>query len=177
MMLILTGEKGCGKTFLIRDLVFAHNIRVQGFLSLKEITDGEVTGISLLILPKQKMFPLATTSPIKTTEKTSRFYFYPKIIHLVNRHFHHIKKGLPFVFDEFGFLEMYQKGHFPIFENLIQNRHKTLMIVRRNLLDDFLSSYCRDINFSVVDMGKCDRQYAQNSILAFLNPPSNTNHG
>ena len=56
------GPSGCGKTSLIRDLLCAYDIRAQGFLGLKEITGGKVTGISLLILPKQKKFPAATTS-------------------------------------------------------------------------------------------------------------------
>ena len=178
MMLILTGKKGCGKTCLLNELLLAHDIiHVQGFLGMKEVHDNEVNGISLLILPERRIFPMATTSPIITTEKTSRFYFYPKVFALVNRHFHHVKPDLPFIFDEFGFLEMYQKGHFPVFEMLIKTRHKTLMVVRKTLVNDFVSSYCTDISYYIVDMGKCSKQHASKSILDFLTGQPRLNHG
>jgi nucleoside-triphosphatase THEP1 len=168
MIMILTGEKGCGKTSLINDLLLRYKIRVQGFLSLKEVHDKEVTGISLLILPERKMFPMATTSPIITTEKTSSFYFYPKAFALVNRHFHHITKDLPFIFDEFGFLEMHQKGHFPVFERLIKAKHKTLVVVRKTLANEFASSFCSGITYSVMDMKKHTQKNLQKDILGFL---------
>lgn len=168
MMMILTGAKGCGKTSLINDLLLRHGIRVQGFLSLKEIHDNKVTGITLLILPERKMFPMATTSPIITTEKTSSFYFYPKVFALVNRHFHHITEGLPFIFDEFGFLEMHHKGHFPVFERLIKANHKSLVVVRKTLANEFASSFCSDITHSVMDMKKHTQKNLQKDILGFL---------
>jgi len=177
MMLILTGEKGCGKTCLLNDLLLAHDIRAQGFLSLKDIRNGEVNGISLIILPERRTFPMATISPIIAAEKTSRYYFYPKVFSLVNRHFHHIIEDLPFIFDEFGFLEMYQKGHFPIFEMLKKIRHKTLLVVRKTLAEDFISSYCADISYSMVVMGKCSKEHAAQRILDFLSGQPTLNHG
>jgi len=176
MMMILTGKKGCGKTSLINDLLLRHDVRVQGFLSLKEIHDNEVTGISLIILPERRMFPMATTSPIVTTEKTSRFYFYPRVIDLVNRHFCRAIKDLPFIFDEFGFLEMHQKGHFPIFEMLIKTRQKTLLVIRKTLAHDFVSSFCTDINYTIMEMGKSSEKLTSERILDFLTEQSGQNH-
>ena len=175
-MMIMTGKKGCGKTSLINDLLLRHDIRVQGFLSLKEVHDNEVTGISLLILPERKVFPMATTSPIVTTEKTSRFYFYPRVITLVNRHFRRAIEDLPFIFDEFGFLEMHQKGHFPIFEMLVKTRQKTLLVIRKTLVHDFVSSFCADISYSIMDMGKCSEKITSQRILDFLTGQSGLNH-
>jgi nucleoside-triphosphatase THEP1 len=168
MMLILTGEKERGKSSLLRDLIVESGISAQGFISLKEVSNGKVTGISLLILPEKRSFPMATTTPLITSERTTRFFFYPGVFDLVNRHFHHIKPHLPFVFDEFGSLEMSKKGHYPVFELLKKSQHPTLMIVRNNIMDNFLSMYCKDVRYTIMDMNKYTQANLHKSILAFL---------
>lgn len=168
MMLILTGEKGCGKSSLLRDLIIESGIRAQGFISLKEVSNGKIKGISLMILPEKRSFPMATTTPIITNERTSRFFFFPRCFDLVNRHFHYIKPHLPFVFDEFGSLEMCKKGHYPVFELLKKSQHPTLMLVRNNIVDNFISRYCKDVRYTIMDMNKYTIPSLNKNIIAFL---------
>ncbi len=168
MVLILSGEKGCGKTSLVRRLIEEYSLHAQGFLSLKEYCNGEPTGISLRILPQNKPFPMATTSPIVTQEKTSTFYYYPRVFDLVNRHFHRIIPDIPFVFDEFGSLEMEGGGHYPIFALLKTISQTTLMIVKGPLLERFISSHCRDMNYSVININDTPQRYAAQGILDFF---------
>jgi nucleoside-triphosphatase THEP1 len=168
MMLVLTGEKECGKSSLLRDVIAESGISAQGFISLKVVSNGEVKGISLLILPEKRSFPMATTTPLITSERTPRFFFYPRVFDLVNRHFHHIQPHLPFVFDEFGSLEMSKKGHYPVFELLKKSQHPTLMIVRNNIVGNFLSMYCKDVRYTIMDMNKYSQANLHKSILSFL---------
>ena len=168
MLYILSGEKDCGKTSIVSKLIEEHGIAVQGFLSHQEKCNGKITGISLLVFPGRRPFPMATTYPIRTKERTSRFYFYPRVFDLVNRHFHKIIPDLPFIFDEFGSLEMGKRGHYPIFSLLKKIRQKTLMIVRNSLLESFISMYCGNINYSVLNVDDCSKRYASKSILDFL---------
>ena len=167
-MLILTGERGCGKSLLLKEVILGHNIPVQGFLSLKELTDGIVTGIHLLLLPDQELVPMATTTPITTEANTSRFYFYPDVFSRINSQFERLDPALPFVLDEFGLLEMHQKGHYPIFENLKRSSHKTLLVVRLEILDDFISAFCPHDHYEVLDMATVDREQISQKILNFL---------
>ncbi len=168
MMLVLSGEKGRGKTSLLKELFIGLDIPVQGFLSLKEVSAGTVTGISLLILPEHRSVPMATTSPIATQVSTGRFYFYPQVFDLVNTHFQEITPDLPFVFDEFGPLEMEKKGHYPIFASLEKTRHRSILVVRSELLADFLGSLSRDIDHVLIDLEKCARREALEGIRAFI---------
>lgn len=168
MMLILTGEKGCGKSLLLKKVILEHNLSVQGFLSLKELSAGIVTGIHLLLLPDQKVVPMATTTPIKTDSNTSRFYFYPNVFSRINSQFERLDANLPFVFDEFGLLEMHQEGHYPIFENVKGSSHKTLIVVRLEILTDFISSFCPHAHHEVLDMATLDREHISRKILDFL---------
>lgn len=167
-MLILSGNIGCGKSLLLKEIILDNNTPVQGFLSLKELTDGVVTGISLLLLPDREIVPMATTTPIETESNTTRFYFYPNVFSRINNHFETLDKDLPFVFDEFGLLEMNRKGHFPIFDNLMKSSHRTLMVVRSEILDDFISAFCINTRYDVLDMTVTDRNDAVKNILAFL---------
>ena len=177
MMLVLTGERGCGKSLLLKEVILGHNIPVQGFLSLKELTDNIVTGINLLILPDQTAVPMATTTPIETDSNTSRFYFYPDVFSRINTRFQILNAGLPFVFDEFGLLEMRKKGHYPIFEHLTSLSLKTLMVVRSEILDDFISTFCCHAQHEVLDMASADREHAAQYILEFLTNRDVLNHG
>ncbi|GEM_PF-1651435 len=176
-MLILTGERGCGKSLLLKEIILGHSVPAQGFLSLKEVNDGIVTGIHLLLLPDQEVVPMATTTPITTEASTSRFYFYPDVFPRVNSCFERLDEDLPFVFDEFGILEMRQKGHYPIFEELQRSSHKTLMVVRLEILDDFMSVFCPHAHYEVLDLTTLDRTHIARSILDFLTDTVVRNHG
>ncbi|HHO77119.1 MAG TPA: hypothetical protein ENN05_11940 [Deltaproteobacteria bacterium] len=169
MMLIFTGNKGCGKTLFLKGLIADHKIHAQGFLSVKKFSGTDITGIDLLLLPEQKSLPMATTTPISTESSTFRFYFYPDVFSRVNMHFHKISQDLPFVFDEFGLLEMDHRGHYLIFEHLERYGHKSLIVVRRDLVEGFISTFCNDIQHSVVDLETCGRLDASTTVLDFLN--------
>ena len=177
MMLILTGNRGCGKSLLLKELIVEHRITVQGFLSLKELTDNVVTGIHLLLLPEQTIVPMATTTPIETLASTSKFYFYPDVFSRINTHFERLNPDLAFVFDEFGLLEMRRKGHYPIFENLKKSSVKTLLVVRKEIIDDFISSFCPTISYEVLDMESLGRKDTSLRILDFLSDKGGLNHG
>jgi len=152
MMLILTGEKECGKTTLLDEVCSGNETKVQGFLSMKNVDNGEVTGISLKILPAGRIFPMATTTPIITKHATSKFYFYTNAFKLVNRHFKRIIKDIPFIFDEFGRLEMRQEGHFCLFEELIETGQPLLVVIRKELLSDFKAAYAQDLDHEILDL-------------------------
>lgn len=169
MMLILTGEKGCGKSLLLKDIIISNPGSFQGFLSLKTMENGIVTGISLLILPSLETLPMATTTPMETEYSTRRFYFYPGVFDKVNRHFRNITKNLPFVFDEFGILEMEKAGHYPIFETLADTHASSgLLVVRKNLLESFLSSRAGPLNYEILDMDCQGTQAIRDRIASFL---------
>lgn len=169
MMLILTGEKGCGKSMLLKDIMVSNPAGVQGFLSLKALENGTVTGISLLILPSLETLPMATTTPMDTAYSTRRFYFYPGVFDKVNGHFRNISKSLPFVFDEFGILEMEKGGHYPIFETLaVTHASSMLLVVRKNLLESFLSSHAGPLIYEILDMDCQGKQGVRDRIASFL---------
>ncbi|MEN6447753.1 MAG: hypothetical protein ABFD70_08435 [Syntrophaceae bacterium] len=169
MMLILTGEKGCGKSMLLKDILTANPGGAQGFLSLKTLKNGIVSGISLLILPSLETLPMATTTPMATAYSTRRFYFYPGTFDKVNGHFCNITKNLPFVFDEFGILEMEKAGHYPIFKTLTDPPASSmLLVVRKNLLESFLSSHAGPLNGEILDMDCQGTQAIRDRIASFL---------
>ncbi len=177
MMLILTGERGCGKSLLLKEVILGHGIAVQGFLSLKDVTENIVTGIYLLLLPDQEAVPMATTTPIETDSNTSRFYFYPEVFPRINSRFERLDADLPFVFDEFGLLEMHKKGHYPIFETLVKSSHKTLLVVRSEIIDDFTAAFCSHAHYEVLDMASSARENTSQRILEFLCGRDVLNHG
>jgi nucleoside-triphosphatase THEP1 len=168
MMLILTGEKGAGKTTLIRNLISEHAIASQGFLSVKEMEGGAITGISLLILPERKLMPMATTTPRVTDTFTKRFYFYPGVFDRVNRHFQDIRPECPFIFDEFGLLEREGKGHYPVFSTLMRSAHPSLIVVRSELTNDLLSLFNDPSRYRTVDMTTLDMTTVRSRVVTFL---------
>jgi len=177
MMLILTGNKGCGKSLFLKNLIEDNTIPVQGFLSLKRFSGPDMTGIDLLLLPEKQIIPMATTTPIHTESKTSRFSFYPDVFSRVNMHFCSIPHDLPFILDEFGILEMDGRGHYPIFDHLIKSGHSSLIVVRRELFEGFLSTFGRDMELSVVDLETCGKKVAAKSIQGFLSRVQKSNPG
>lgn len=168
MMLVLTGEKGSGKTTLVRKAVSGGGVLAQGFLSVKEVDRGVVTGISLLILPEHEIVPMASTTPMETDMFTKRFYFYPGVFDRVNRRFLDIRPDVPFVFDEFGLLEMEGKGHYPVFRTIVESSHPSLIVVRRELKDHLVASLGRKCGYQIVDMDTPDQRTAHSLIASFL---------
>ncbi|HOO46593.1 MAG TPA: hypothetical protein PLM29_10215 [Deltaproteobacteria bacterium] len=176
-MMILTGSKGCGKSLLLKGLIEDHDVSARGFLSLKRFSGPDMTGIDLLLFPEKKIIPMATTTLIPTEQSTSRFSFYPDVFSRVNMHFCSIPHDLPFILDEFGILEMDRRGHYPIFDHLIKSGHTSLIVVRRELFEGFLSTFGRDMELSVVDLETCGKKVAAKSIQGFLAMAQESNPG
>lgn len=168
MTLILTGKKGSGKTTLIRKIISESRTTVQGFLSVKEMGEGGITGISLLILPEYELVPMASTTPMETDVFTGRFYFYPGAFKRVNRRFRTLRPGLPFIFDEFGLLEREQKGHYPVFTALLSSRHPALIVVRDELAYDLATFFGGTSQYRMIRMGSADRDEIGGQVAAYL---------
>lgn len=168
MILVVTGQRGAGKTTLVRGILQEHGIPAQGFLSVKEVTDGVVTGISLLILPGGERIPMATTTPLSTDAATKRFYFYPGVFDRVNALFRDIRAGCPFILDEFGLLEREGQGHYPVFRTLLQASHPSIVMVQSDLRDDLLSILGDACPHETVDVSFEGLSKARSRILTFL---------
>lgn len=174
MILVLTGDKGSGKTTLLKRLVTGQGMEIQGFLSLKEMEHGQITGISLMLLPEQELVPMATTTPIPTDMCTKRFSFYPGVFEKVNSRFREPRPGPPFVFDEFGLLEREGGGHYPVFRGLLAASHPALVVVRSELAGELcalLDSGSQE--YRVVSLDQDGPQEALRLVAEFLS----TAHG
>ncbi|MFY9398754.1 MAG: nucleoside-triphosphatase [Desulfomonilia bacterium] len=169
MILVLTGEKGSGKTTLLKRLVTGQGMEVQGFLSLKEMENGRITGISLMLLPEQELVPMATTTPIPTNECTKRFYFHPGVFERINSRFRKLKPGSPFIFDEFGLLEMEGRGHYPVFLELLAASLPALVVVRSELAEGLCSLLDRaSQEYRSVSLDREGPQEALRQVAEFL---------
>ncbi len=133
-MVVLTGARDSGKTTLLKSLA----VHTQGFLGLKTMADGKITSLELMLLPGGRIIPLAKTEPFPTEIRTGRFYFYEEAFGEIDRHFR-ILSGMPFIFDEFGPLEMAGQGHWPLFERLPKER--LLVVVRPEMVPDFCGRF------------------------------------
>ncbi len=172
MILVLTGEKGAGKTTLLRKVISEKKIAAQGFLSLKVMDQGVVTGISLLVLPGNELVPMAVTTPMKTEVHTKRFYFNPGVFDRMNDRFRAIRPDLPFVFDEFGILERDGGGHYPVFRALLESSNPALIVVRRELTDDLVSRLGGACPYRVVEFTDRDPPGTMSVIAGFLLDPA-----
>lgn len=167
-LVILTGLRGCGKTSLLKNLIERHDLNVQGFLSCKEFSGSLMTGINLVVLPGKTSMPMATTTPFSTPVSTGRFYFFAETFGLIERHFNTIRPKIPFIFDEFGQLEMRQEGHYPLFQKLIEKNHPLLLVVRKEMLEEFLATLPQETLFVIFDMNEMIHQDINSNILEFL---------
>lgn len=140
-MLVLTGDIGCGKTTWCA--AFARQHPLQGFLSLKTFVDDEETGIRLRLLPTGEELFMASTAPFAGGEQTGRFWFAPETFQRVNRL--PLSPDRPFLFDEFGRLEMKARGHWGLFGRLLESELPLLVVVRRNLLDEFVDRFAPEV--------------------------------
>ena len=59
---------------------------------------------------------------------------------------------LPFILDEFGLLEMQGLGHYALFQRLAAARLKMLVVVRRDLLAEFMIRYTIAADTVVLDV-------------------------
>jgi nucleoside-triphosphatase THEP1 len=160
-MLILTGHKGCGKTTLLQRVILENNLAVQGFLSLKIVEDGVPVGISLLTLPgREEIFMATATSDRTAPLSTGHYAFESRTFQRIDARFASFDPSLPFVLDEFGRLEMKGLGHCALFERVIAARLKLLVVVRKDLLAEFLKRYAMDADTVVLDVESGDASLA-----------------
>ncbi|MEN6475070.1 MAG: nucleoside-triphosphatase [Syntrophaceae bacterium] len=156
-MLILTGERGCGKTTFLQRLILEGDLAVQGFLSLKIVENGVPVGIRLLTLPWREEIFMGVATPDRTKPlSTGHYAFESEAFDRVDERFKSFDAGLPFVLDEFGRLEMKGLGHFNLFQKLVAAGLKLLVVVRRDLLDQFLERYAASSDTVVLDLESGD---------------------
>ncbi|HPW69168.1 MAG: nucleoside-triphosphatase [Desulfomonilia bacterium] len=151
-MLILSGGIGCGKTTLLKRVILDNSLAVQGFLSLKIVEQGVVTGIKVLTLPWREEMFMATATSERTKLSTGRYAFRPETFQRIDERFERFDRCLPFVFDEFGILEMRGRAHFALFQRLAAARMKMLVVVRSELIEEFTGRYSPDHAMEVVDL-------------------------
>jgi nucleoside-triphosphatase THEP1 len=156
-MLILTGSRGCGKTTLLQRIILDDNLAVQGFLSLKIVKDGVPVGIKLLTLPEGEEIFMATATPKRTELSTGHYAFETGTFQLIEKRFALLNNSLPFILDEFGLLEMRGLGHYPLFQRLAAVRLKMLVVVRRDLLAEFMIRYTIAADTVVLDVEQGDK--------------------
>jgi len=136
-MLLLTGQPDSGKTTLLRSLI--GHYPVQGFLSCKVFDGATLSRLELMLLPAGPLLPVAETTPFATELQTGRFYFHVQTFKEVAQHFSAPIADVPFIFDEFGLLELEGEGHAALFEHLPQE--KLLVVVRSDLVAEFCQRY------------------------------------
>ncbi len=141
-MLVLTGAKGCGKTSLLKGM--AEDLDVQGVLSQKVFRDGTLQGIMINLLPGGQQLEAAGLEPFDGAQKVGRFYFRADLFETVESFFDAPDKA-PFVLDEFGPLEFEGGGHFGLFEKIRTQDITLLVVVRKDLLPDFLGRFAQTI--------------------------------
>lgn len=154
LMMILTGNRGCGKTTLLKRIIMENNLAVQGFLSLKIVEDGVPVGIRILTLPEREEIFMATATRRKSGLSTGYYSFEKEAFQRLDERFALFDNNLPFILDEFGLLEMKGLGHYNLFKRLVSSRLKMLVVVRSDLLDEFVSRYAISKNMILIDVEK-----------------------
>ncbi len=173
-LLILTGSIGRGKTTLLKEVIDEGHLQVQGFLSLKDFSRPHAVGITLLVLPQGKSIPMgishAPTPPeaLKRELSTSRFAFHDGAFARVDALFEVIREDLPFVFDEFGKLELRGQGHLGLYQRLMDRAHPTLLVVRKELLDIFASRCGQGLDYAICDLDTQSEAAVARCIRCFL---------
>ena len=161
-MLILTGAKGCGKTTFLKRLILEGNLAVQGFLSLKIVEDGVPVGIKLLTLPERDEIFMGISTPDRTKPlSTGHYAFESEAFDLVDERFARLDAGRPFVLDEFGRLEMKGLGHFDLFQKVKAAGLRLLVVVRKDLLEQFLERFAESAATMVLDLESGDGDLLQ----------------
>lgn len=165
-MLILTGSIGCGKTTLLKRIIMDNNLAVQGFLSLKIVEQGAVVGIKILTLPWREKIFMAAATPERTQLSTGHYAFRPETFRRIDECFEDFDRSLPFVFDEFGRLEMRGQAHFALFERLAAARVKMLVVVRSELMAAFTGRFYPGHAMEIVDLER--DAHAAHRVLQYL---------
>lgn len=165
-MLIVTGNKGCGKTTLLKRLIIDNALKVQGFLSLKIVEHGVVKGIKILTLPRQEEMFMAVATSESTELSTGCYAFEPEAFQRIDELFAHPDSNMPFVFDEFGKLEMKGRAHFSLFQRLLAARVKMLVVVRSNLMQEFTERFSPGPALQVIDLER--DEHAGQRIMQYL---------
>lgn len=146
-LLIVTGEKGAGKTSWcvgLRDVALRQNLACDGLLSLAEMRDGVKAGIRLYAVATGESRPLAVARAVEDWQSpTPRWHFYEDALAWGNDYLGSIKPCDIVFVDELGPLELtHGRGWQNAFRLLTQGAYRLAVVtVRPSLVETMRARY------------------------------------
>jgi len=145
-VIIITGEKGEGKTTKLRNIVSLlknEGIQVIGFVALGNWKKGDRHDYRLADINSQKSIILCTVLPIKNYKKHGKFYFNQAAINFGTKLLKtNSSKNLVVVIDEIGPFELENKVWHTSLKNHLETTQNTILItVRKKLVNNIIDKY------------------------------------
>jgi len=142
MIYILTGPVGSGKTTFLKKVIEElkrQAFKLDGYLSEAIMQDREKIGYDLLDLGSGKSVPFIRRSGGEDWPRIGLYFFTPEGLSWAKKIILQSREEEILVVDEIGPLELSGEGVWPVLEKVVfQRSHKFLLVLRRNILEDFL---------------------------------------
>jgi nucleoside-triphosphatase THEP1 len=173
-LIAITGEKGKGKSTLIRyllDELKNKSFEIEGFLSLPLIENNELMGFNLLQLHTNKIIPLARIN-LESSIQTKRFGFYNDAFNSQFEIIHSNNKSKKILFlDEIGILELKDLGwHNLVLDIKSQSYKGVVLVIRKSSFYELTKKYKFNYDLLVdLDCNNFDRDILIHTIINNLN--------
>jgi nucleoside-triphosphatase THEP1 len=143
VIFILTGPVHIGKTTLLKKVVHElkkERIDVNGFLSEAVLERQEAIGYDLFDIKKEESIPFIRREGERDWQRVGQFSFIPQGLARAKEIIFRSKEDALLIVDEVGPLELGRRGLWPALEEVIfQPLKRSLLVVRENILEDFLA--------------------------------------
>lgn len=164
-VVIITGDKGAGKTTYAQQLVGTmknKNVRISGILALGKFEDNIRTQFDLVDIQTNEKMLLASTQ-IKSDLRFGKFYFNKEAFSFGEKVIaRDVENSDYIIIDELGMLEVQNGGWYRIIEELFKYSDKRqIWLVRRKYIDNLVK------NFGIVDA--CIIDVDKDNIEEFIN--------
>lgn len=168
MIYILTDEVSSGKTTFLMKVIQEFKkkkVRVSGFLSERVLKNGKCAGYDLFDLKEEKRTPFIRREGKKGWQRVGPYFFIPQGLLKAHKIILQSKKTELLVVDEVGPLELEGRGLWPALEQVIfEPFKKSLLVVRKNILKDFLKFLSKKRSYQKSCRGKRE---AKSSFLSW----------